>query len=98
MIYKFKIVVMLITVIYTIIFLNHHLPFFSLKCGIMIKKDIKMEDIKKFLWIIFLITLAIFVMANIEEMYIQLISFIVLFPFYIWLDYKLNPHKYKKDS
>nr|AIR78598.1 hypothetical protein CFF04554_0684 [Campylobacter fetus subsp. fetus 04/554] len=44
---------MLITVIYTIIFLNHHLPFFSLKCGIMIKKDIKMEDIKKFLWIIF---------------------------------------------
>ncbi len=93
MIYKFKIVVMLITVIYTIIFLNHHLPFFSLKCGIMIKKDIK-----KFLWIIFLITLAIFVMANIEEMYIQLISFIVLFPFYIWLDYKLNPHKYKKDS
>ncbi|EAK0452227.1 hypothetical protein AAH17_00920, partial [Campylobacter fetus] len=64
MIYKFKIVVMLITVIYTIIFLNHHLPFFSLKCGIMIKKDIK-----KFLWIIFLITLAIFVMANIEEMY-----------------------------
>ncbi|MBK3498608.1 hypothetical protein JJB27_05910 [Campylobacter fetus subsp. venerealis] len=57
-----------------------------------------MEDIKKFLWIIFVIILAVGIIANIEEMYIQLISVIVLFPFYIWLDYKLNPHKYKKDS
>ncbi|ABK82047.1 TPA: hypothetical protein RPV63_001387 [Campylobacter fetus subsp. venerealis] len=57
-----------------------------------------MEDIKKFLWIIFVIILAVGIIANIEEMYVQLISFIVLFPFYIWLDYKLNPHKYKKDS
>ncbi|ALV64694.1 hypothetical membrane protein [Campylobacter fetus subsp. testudinum Sp3] len=57
-----------------------------------------MEDIKKFLWIIFFIVLTIVVITNIKEMAIQLISLIVLLPLYFWLDYKLNPHKYKKDS
>ncbi len=47
-----------------------------------------MEDIKKFLWIIFFIVLTIVVITNIKEMAIQLISLIVLLPLY-FLNLKL---------
>ncbi|WP_201029333.1 hypothetical protein [Campylobacter fetus] len=57
-----------------------------------------MEDVKKFLWIIFCTFLIIGTIVNIKEAAVPLISIIVLSPLYFWLDYKLNPHKYKKDS
>ncbi|WP_164468713.1 hypothetical protein [Campylobacter fetus] len=57
-----------------------------------------MEDVKKFLWIIFCTFLIIGTIVNIKEAAVPLISIIILLPLYFWLDYKLNPHKYKKDS
>ncbi len=68
----------------------------------MIKKDIKMEDVKKFLLFItiaFLIIMTIDgLITDTQNTIIRIVSLIILLPLYFWLDYKLNPHKYKKDS
>ncbi|OCR90011.1 hypothetical protein CFT12S02847_08625 [Campylobacter fetus subsp. testudinum] len=61
-----------------------------------------MEDVKKFLLFItiaFLIIMTIDgLITDTQNTIIRIVSLIILLPLYFWLDYKLNPHKYKKDS
>ncbi|OCR86514.1 hypothetical protein CFT13S00388_08810 [Campylobacter fetus subsp. testudinum] len=61
-----------------------------------------MGDVKKFLLFItiaFLIIMTIDgLITDTQNTIIRIVSLIILLPLYFWLDYKLNPHKYKKDS
>ncbi len=65
----------------------------------MIKKDIEMmHDFKILFKTVFISILLVIALTNFKETIFWIISFIFLSPLAIWLDYKLNPHKYKQDS